>query len=182
MSNIQVFVQWNKSTVFAGESVECQITFTNISQGSNSHQQSSPNPEVRSATLGRDRWKESIPSPIPNAHFHNTSGLTAKAARPSVGLHRSALSLSPPTGTKNALGKKLRSGAPREISLGGQRHKRSVSIVSIGRDISGGGETYIHSQQLGTKRPGRGHTRSSSLQVLPQRTGVDPDPSSCVYS
>lgn len=179
MSNIRVFVQWKNSTVFAGEAVECQITFTNISQVSNPRQKPSPSPELRSPTSGRERWKESLPSQsalTPFAHFHNTSVSTAQAARPNLGLHRSALSLNSSTG-KNALG--ISSGAPREVSFRGQRHKRSVSIVSMVGEASVAGETYIYSQTPGPKRPSRGHTRAASLQVLPRRTGVDPGPSSC---
>lgn len=62
--------------------------------------------------------------------------------------------------------------------MGGQRHKRSVSIVSMGGEASVASESYIHGQTLGSTRPGRGHTRAASLQVLPRRTGVDPVPSS----
>lgn len=182
MSNIRVFVQWKNSTVFAGEAVECQITFTNISQSSNPRQNPSPSPELRSPTSGRKRWKESLPSQsasTPFAHFHSSS--VSKAARPNTGLHRSALSLNSSTGTNHAVGTKLSSGTPREIIPGGQRHKRSVSIVSMGGEASVASETYIHGQTLGPKRPGRGHTRTTSLQVLPRRTGVDPGPLSCRY-
>lgn len=184
MSNIRVFVQWKNSAVFAGEAVECQITFTNISQVSNPRQNPAPSPELLSPTSGRERWKEALPSqsaPTPFARFHSTSVSTAKAARPNVDLHRSALSLTSSTGTKHALGTGFPSSAPRDVILGGQRHKRSVSIVSMGGETSVASETYLHNQTLGPKRPGRGHTRAASLQVLPRRTGVDPGPSSCGY-
>lgn len=184
MSNIRVFVQLKNSTVFAGETVECQITFTNISQISNPRQKPSPSPELPGTTSGRERWKESLPSqsaPTSLAHFHSTSLSTGKGALPNIGPHRSTLSLNSSAGIKHALGTKLPSGAPRENNLGGQRHKRSVSIVSMGGEVSVASETYMHSQTLGTKRPGRGHTRAASLHVLPRRTGVDPGPSSCGF-
>ncbi|KAK0747723.1 Rgp1-domain-containing protein [Apiosordaria backusii] len=54
----------------------------------------------------------------------------------------------------------------------GHGHKRSVSIVSIGSSVSTiGGLDDVQSSNAGSanpKRSGRGHTRASSLQILPR--------------
>ena len=179
MSDIRVQVQWKNSTVFAGEEIECEITFRNISQSSNIHRTSSPSSLLRNAALGRERWKESLPSQsAQNAlgHSHNTPRSLAKTSHPSVGAHRTTLSLNVQTGTKHGPGTIHQASASSEVGVDNQKHKRSVSIVSIGGDTGTANENYKIGHSQVPNRPGRGHARAPSLQVLPRRTGVDSGP------
>lgn len=62
------------------------------------------------------------------------------------------------------------SDASKNDSVGQQKHKRSVSIVSIGKEPTIAAESYV--QPLALKRPGRGHARAASLQVPSHKTGI----------
>lgn len=64
--------------------------------------------------------------------------------------------------------------ASKNDSVGQQKHKRSVSIVSIGKEPTISAESYIH--PLALKRPGRGHARAASLQVPSRKTGIELGP------
>lgn len=179
MSDIRVQVQWKNSTVFAGEEIECEIIFRNISQSSSIHRTLSPSPVLRNPASGRERWKESLPSQsAQNAlgHFHSTHGSLAKTSHANVGAHRSTSSLNSQTGTRHGLGTKFQGSASNEVGVDNQKHKRSVSIVSIGGDTGIASESHQIGHSQVPKRPGRGHARAASLQVLPRRTVVDSGP------
>lgn len=163
-------MQWKNSTVFAGEDIECQITFKNISQCSTTREGSSLSPELCTSALGRGRWKESIASQsaqIPSRQPQNPASSTPQNP---LTVHRSALSLSAQSSRRQGLTGIYSSDASKNNSVGQQKHKRSVSIVSIGKEPRIAAETYVH--PLALKRPGRGHARSASLQVPSHKTGI----------
>lgn len=173
MSNIRVFVQWKNSTVFAGEDIECQITFKNISQCSTTRANSSFGPELCTSATSRGRWKESIasqPAQIPSRQSQNFAASTSQNPLP---VHRSALSLSVQSPRRQVLTGISSSDASKTDSVG-QKHKRSVSIVSIGKEPTIAAEAYVH--PLSLKRPGRGHARAASLQVPSHKTGIEQGP------
>lgn len=64
--------------------------------------------------------------------------------------------------------------ASKNDSVGQPKHKRSVSIVSIGKEPTIAAESYVH--PLALKRPGRGHARAASLQVPSHKTGIELGP------
>lgn len=89
-------------------------------------------------------------------------------------MHRPALSLSAQSSRRQALTGVFSSDASKNDSVGQQKHKRSVSIVSIGKEPTIAAESYVH--PLALKRPGRGHARAASLQVPSHKTGIELGP------
>lgn len=175
MSNVRVFVQWKNSTVFAGEDIECQITFKNISQCSTTNGNSSLSPELWTSASSRGRWKESFasqPAQIPTSQSKNLAASTAQNPLTKSSAYRSASSFSAQSPRRQDLTGVFSSDALKVVSVGQQKHKRSVSIVSIGKEPTISTEPYVH--QLALKRPGRGHARAASLQVLAHKTGIEP--------
>ncbi|KAE8149328.1 Rgp1-domain-containing protein [Aspergillus avenaceus] len=167
-SDIQVFVKWKEQTIFAGEDVECTITFKNVAEGNvdaNNNRQLSPQRKtsrVGSTTSHSDSFF-SLKSP--RNLFSNPSrrsSATFSKRRPS---HRVSSSLSSPLIGSHSFPPPT---TPRHGQPSGHKHKRSVSILSI--DSEGGGDrTPRTSSQYSRSRPARGHGRSASLQVVPRR-------------
>ncbi|PYH90784.1 intracellular protein transport protein [Aspergillus ellipticus CBS 707.79] len=164
--DIQVFVKWKEQTIFAGEDVECIITFKNVAEtnvepragGQASHQrQPSRATSSHSESLFSLRspqkfffspHRRSVPTIPKKSPSHRIS---SSVSSPLIGSHSF-----PPPSTP-------RSGPP----VSG-KHKRSVSILSI--DSEGTGEpTPRTSSQYSRSRPPWGHGRAASLQVLPRR-------------
>ncbi|RYN30242.1 hypothetical protein AA0115_g4986 [Alternaria tenuissima] len=168
-SNIRVFVQWKDSTVFAGEDIECTITFKNVA---------SPEGRDRSPVLrqngfatggGRQRKLPPVHSSTRPSGSRNSS--FASQLPPShLRGHRPALSLHTPS---TAGGR--RSPVPPSVihgnNTGTPKHGRSVSIVSLGTDA---GTEVSHERGIPIRRPARGHGRSASLQVVPGRPNSYP--------
>ena len=172
MSDIRVSVQWKSSTVFAGEEVACTITFKNVAQPRSLRRSPSPS-QSRGHTSHRERWKEALPmrsaqSPGIAAHRNSSSlpGFVTSKAR----MHKQTSSLSTSNGFAPAPVSGLREGVPTTSRGGESKHRRSVSIVSLGGET--GDETSPQGQHMSSGRPTRGHTRSASLQVLPRRGAV----------
>ena len=171
MSNIRVFVQWKNSTVFAGEDIECQLTFKNISQCSTTRGNSSLTAEMKTSVSSRGRWKESLASQIPSSQFHSLAASTSQTPLTKYGAHRSALSLSSQSPRRQNLSGISFGGGSKDFSVGQQKHKRSVSIVSIGKEPMSSTEADVHSPA--SKRPGRYHARAASLQVPTHKTRIE---------
>ena len=171
-SNIRVFVQWKDSTVFAGEDIECTITFKNVAlpEGRNGtpatrhngfatggdRQRKLPVPPVHSSTRPSVSRKSSFTSQLPPAH---TRG------------HRPALSLHTPSTPGGHQSPATPSAAQANSSTGGQKHGRSVSIISLGTEAA---TEASHERGISIRRPARGHGRSASLQVVPGRPNSYP--------
>lgn len=177
MSDIRVSVQWKTSTVFAGEDVECKITFKNVSQSGRSP---SPDSHIRNSGTHRERWRETLPShPLQNGADPSSRQPTpvARFSQANHRTHKSTLSLSAQNGMRQASFPEAKGSMVRGSVLGDSQHRRSVSIVSIGGD--GIQETTVHTQPSSFRRPGHGHARAASLQVLPKRNGLSsPGPTS----
>ncbi len=172
MSDIRVSVQWKNSTVFAGEDVECTITFKNISQARSLRRSPSPSSQLRSHSSPRERWKETLPmrsaQNLDNTGHRNSPSLSG-LSQPRSKLHKQALSLSTSNGLPQAP-LDVQDGMAKGPRAGNNKHRRSVSIVSLG------GETIDQAQSpgpvLSSVRPGHGHARAASLQILPRHTGT----------
>jgi hypothetical protein len=169
-SNIRVFVQWKNATVFAGEDVECTITFKNVALPEGRGR--SPGRAQNGFAPGGERQRK-----LPPVHsstrpsVSRNSSFASQIPPPShIRGHRPALSLSTPT---NAGGG--RSPAPQSAAFGnntgGHSHGRSLSIISLGTDAA----TEVNRDKSGTPgRPMRGHARSGSLQIVPGRPNSYP--------
>jgi hypothetical protein len=173
-SNIRVFVQWSEQTIFAGEDIECQITFKNVAAIPNAPR-SSPHPgSLNGFSLSEGRERKSTPLQTPAAQGKNTTSQNSRAAQSSRG-HRSALSLNVPVGggrSNQAHGPKT--SGDNDVGIEGRSHKRSVSIISLGISEDPGDEAVTHRNVTeGSRRPSRGHARASSLQIVPRRTGTN---------
>ncbi|KAJ5081873.1 hypothetical protein NUU61_010137 [Penicillium alfredii] len=151
-SNIQVFVKWKDQTIFAGEDVECIITFKNVAD---------KGPEAGNGAEGASHQRKL--SRVAN-HTQNSNSDSFFSFRSPQSLFSSRRSYSivashsfPPTSTPST----PRSWQP------GHSHKRSVSILSI--DSEGKPEQTPLPHHFNRPRPVRGHGRSASLQVAPRR-------------
>ena len=177
MSDIRVSVQWKNASVFAGEDVECVITFKNVSQANYAPKSPSPNSQPRAASFGRDRWKECLPQHSANrslGHTRNNSISTAEKPSQAIsGSHKPVLALSTPHGSRQNLAIGLKDATKPTVNSGyNGRHRRSVSIVSISGDPLTSQYDQKQRQASNSKRPGRNHARAASLQGLPWKTGM----------
>ena len=162
--------------MFAGEDVECVITFKNVSQAQFYPPKSpSPNSQPRVAGFGRDRWKESLPQHSANRSLgHTRNNSISNAEKPSQAIsrsHKPALSLSTSHDTRQNPAIGLKDTTKPTVNSGHNgRHRRSVSIVSIGGDPL----QYDQKQRQAStsKRPGRNHARAASLQGIPWKMGM----------
>ncbi|KAK2625738.1 hypothetical protein QTJ16_005050 [Diplocarpon rosae] len=167
LTNIRVFVQWTEQTVFAGEDIECLVTFKNIASVPSSR--TSLHPSSANVPTQADRQRKTAISQI-----RNNASLSPRAPFSSRG-HRTTVSLSVPatSAAPQPVMPASWNGAPLKIAqAGGNSHKRSVSIISIG--ASEGCMDDIVSHGGFSERPRcspRGHERSASLQVIPRRRG-----------
>ena len=133
MSNIKVYVQWERLAVFAGEDVKCTITFKNDAGSSDRSRSNSPIAQGREHGSDRDRWRPEPYSQSPlNANTTRRPTLTQKDyLRAQLG-HRPTLSLNSSLGGPHAPVSRLPTPKDlKKISAVDQKHKRSVSIVSI---------------------------------------------------
>jgi len=179
LTNIRVFVQWTQQTVFAGEDIECQITFKNIANTPTPPRTSlHPSSANGSASASADRQRKTAVSQI-----KDNSSVAPRSSSSSKG-HRTTLSLNvpaAPNGPQSASG--LFNGASSRASKDGNPHKRSVSIISIGASEGGGDDFTSHGSFSERPRGGaRGHARSASLQMVPRRHAMNGGPPSGIGS
>jgi len=173
MSDVRVSVQWKSSVVFAGEDLECIITFKNVSQAYHVRNSSSPSFHLRGQSTGRERWKESLPHHGADrsiGHTRNNSTFKGGYSQETSRIHRPPSYLASPIDTRHSIG--IAEAPSAEGNTKNDRHKRSVSIVSLGNDAHQTQNARYDSQTPTPRRPGRGHARAASLQVLPWRSGV----------
>jgi hypothetical protein len=171
-SDIQVFVRWKEQTIFAGEDVECIITFKNVAENNYAEPARGVQPPSQRKTsrplnngINGDSYF-SAKSPH-SSFFHNPRRTLvqtprqktfSRSHRPSASLGAFATSHSfPPHYTASTLSQEQ---SPN------QRHRRSVSILSIDSEV--GNDRSPVPSQFSRSRPLRGHGRSASLQISPQ--------------
>ncbi|RMZ71050.1 intracellular transport [Pyrenophora seminiperda CCB06] len=169
-SNIRVFVQWKDSTVFAGEDIECTITFKNVAPPEGHDR--SPTRRPNGFAMGGERQRKL------NVPVHSST-------RPSVSRNSSFASQLPPSHARghgpalSIYAPSTAGGRPSAVppspahgnNASGQKHGRSVSIVSLGTEA---GTELSHDRGIPVRRPARGHGRSASLQVVPGRPNSYP--------
>ncbi|KAL8706808.1 MAG: hypothetical protein Q9201_000179 [Fulgogasparrea decipioides] len=166
MSNIQVSVEWERSAVFAGENIECVITFKNTAQVPNSIRTVT---QIRNHNSPRERWKDNnsphflqqVPEQFPRQSSSNnhTKG------------HRNTSSLKSPRSVAAAASASCNEkNVQAEQKSIDRRHRRSISIVSISGDAASAERTPL--AVPAPRRPGQSHGRAASLHILPQRYTV----------
>lgn len=165
-SDIQVFVTWKDQTIFAGEDVECIITFKNVAE-------SNANPSHGDQPSHQRRHSRAVNTPSNSESFFSLKSPFSQSRRsypisPSKKpFHRATSSLNSPWFGSHSFPppsapSTLRNGPPPS-----HKHKRSVSILSI--DSEGTGEKPASNHPPSRPKPARGHGRSASLQVPPRR-------------
>ncbi|KAJ5319831.1 hypothetical protein N7508_000114 [Penicillium antarcticum] len=168
-SNIQVFVKWKDQTIFAGEDVECTITFKNIAEtgvdasGSEGGQHSRKLSRVANHTANSNS-DSFFGLKSPQALFSGRRSYSISSQRKPY--HRTASSLSTPHVGSHSFPPNSSPSTPRTWQPS-HSHKRSVSILSI--DSEGQTDPTPAPHQYNRPKPVRGHGRSASLQVLPRR-------------
>lgn len=169
-SNIQVFVKWKDQTIFAGEDVECTITFKNVADtGADANNGGEGSQHSRKISRVANHTPNSNSESFfgfksPQALFSGRrSYSTSSQRRPS---HRAASSLSSPLVGSHSFPPNNGPSTPRAWQPG-HNHKRSVSILSI--DSEGQLDPTPSPHHYNRHQPARGHGRSASLQVLPRR-------------
>jgi hypothetical protein len=177
LTNIRVFVQWTDQTVFAGEDVECEITFKNITSNPSPPRTLLHPPAANGFVGGSERQRKS-----PVSQIRNSNGLNLRPPPPARG-HRGTLSLSAPVGVvRSPAGPGSWTGGHTKASQSASTHKRSVSIISIGASESIADDVASHGSVAdGPQRMMGPHKRSASLQILPRRNGMN-GPSSGTFS
>ena len=173
MSDIRVSVQWKNPTVFAGEAIECTITFKNIALAPSVRRSPSPNPHNASHGSHRERWKETLPMrPVygPTSAMHRKSPSVSGFSQPHARTHKQASSLNSANGFPRSPMVNVHYGTPETSMPGANKHRRSVSIVSIRGEAAD--ETSPHSQVLTSGRSSHCHARAASLHGMPRRNGL----------
>lgn len=183
-SNIRVFIRWDDQTVFAGEDIKCSITFKNIARPPSQHQTPVDRSRQPSPLLGSPRKPTNASNP--------NNGLAPPTPGRGRG-HRSTLSLNVPATTSARTTQWIPpppQPQPPPPTRPAHTHQRSLSIVSMGSPAPAddGAQSNGHGHAAangngngssnGHRRPGRGHGRSTSLQISPRGGGVLAGPQS----
>jgi hypothetical protein len=165
-SNIRVSVHFSKSTVFAGEDVECTITFKNTAREPGSERSPSRSP-VGLHPPDRQRRITPIQTNTRPSISRNSSFGPNIPAHLKRG-HRPTHSLGAPP--------RLSNGPLPETQLGDDeaKHGRKLSIISMGTDTAAGGGEQGRMGHEQAWKSARGHGRSSSLQTVPRRGKASP--------
>ncbi|KAA8893945.1 Rgp1-domain-containing protein [Sphaerosporella brunnea] len=180
MSDIRVFVTFPESpAVFAGETLQCKITFKNVSQksgpkGPTSSLLSSPTGNGFSLgnSLGARIPPLASPLQIPAGRSSGRISPRATSSRPPSTGFKLSLPHAPPSARSPVVPS---SPVATSDSRSGHKHQRTVSIVSISSDA--GIENGRASREAGLRSPppmprSRGHGRVASLQITPGKHAV----------
>jgi hypothetical protein len=175
-SNIRVFAQWKNPTVFAGEDIECTITFKNTALPEG--RDKSPARKANGFAPGGERQRK-----LPPVHSSTRPSVSRNSSFTSLGgpaqhlrSHRPALSVQ----TASSTGDRSRSPQPYGAAFNNgsatptptHAHGKSLSIISLGTEVATEGS---HERAApASRRPLRAHGRSASLQVVPGRPSPFP--------
>ena len=159
-SAIRAYVDWRKSAVFAGEEVECVITFTNITPV--------PIREGHEAVASQTYERSSKYQESHGANTVKIKSQTPLAQKLHKANHRQNLSLNLTKSNINGSSSKQEMDVPVRGDKGGYKHERSLSITSIGI----GSEKGVRSTMTGhTPDFRKNHGRSASLQIVSWGSG-----------
>ncbi|KAL8778907.1 MAG: hypothetical protein Q9213_007192 [Squamulea squamosa] len=161
MSNIRVSVEWDKTAVYAGENVDCVITFKNVAQASSPDWTASRTSNHNSL---RDRWKNDTATHLRPQNPSRSPRYGSST--PIIKEHRNAL-FRDSAWSANPASSRIKVGVDhdKEQTPTRQRHRSSVSILSIDGEHAPSGKAFP--TVLTSKQLSHGHGRATSLQVLP---------------
>lgn len=166
MSNVKLSVQWKNSATRAGDNVECTITFKNTSLPENACSRMASLP---SSSLKGDSGRESLPSFQEQPQSRKPLNYEVMNLHTKGGTHRSTSSDDSPLSLKQASKYSLQDTSFRTLQDTNHKpHKRSISIVSIGDETLSMDKHHKNFQSVASRKPGRGHGRALSVQVMPR--------------
>jgi RAB6A-GEF complex partner protein 2 len=173
-------VRWKEQTIFAGEAVECIITFKNVAENSNSESSGHPQhppPKTPRAVNASSNGDSYFSLKNPQDHFFHNNRLSVSQNSRQKSLnwgHRPSASAGSPFISHSFPPLHNTSNLGHERSQN-NKHKRSVSILSL--ESEGGTDRVPIPSQFNRSRPVRGgHGRSASLQISPRTVGIDDIP------
>ncbi|KAF7189836.1 40S ribosomal protein S8-B [Pseudocercospora fuligena] len=183
-SNIRAYVRWKEPTVYAGEEIECIITFKNIAKLSSRRKDNEVNGNGNSTNHSRRtslvpgsvphsrKSSAQVSKPVPLSRAPSTTAASTKGGPVGRG-HRPTLSLNVGgASSRGSNGPPSSYQAPTPGSAKpGAGHGRSLSIMSMGSEAVSEGRTPTAT--LG-KRPVKAHGRSASLQYTPSLSAQSP--------
>ncbi|CAG7931994.1 unnamed protein product [Penicillium olsonii] len=166
-SDIQVFVKWKDQTIFAGENVECTITFKNVADTSAESNPESLHSRKGSRVANHTNHTSSNSESFFGFTFPGRRSFSISSQRKPY--HRTASSLNTPlTPGSHSFPPNNGPSTPRTWQPG-HSHKRSVSILSIDSEGQADPSPSPLQHHSARSKPARGHGRSASLQVPPRR-------------
>lgn len=168
-SSIRVFVRWTEQTVFAGEDVECEIIFKNVASTTTPSTSSLRPLPTNGFAVGAERHKTA-----PASH-NQSSSLSPRTGMPNRG-NRTSLSPTVPVPLQASPAEtEMWSGSQARAPSEASTHKRSVSIISMGKSESATTDRFSANGSLAERagRAPKGHGRSASLQIVPRRHGAN---------
>ena len=164
-SNIHVFVRFKEPSVFAGEDVECTITFRNVANlqqasssdprgGTHSRRASLVEQVASTPRVPSSGWNKENPRLAAAKLYHDHNNVNRG--------HKATTSLSIPASS----GIPLTSSAIPSAANSFAKHQRSVSIISLGsQDVENDHQKQI-AQKAQRTRPDLGHKRASTVQIF----------------
>ncbi|PNS16738.1 RAB6A-GEF complex partner protein 2 [Sphaceloma murrayae] len=168
-SNIRTYVQWKDSSVFAGEDIECIITFKNIARTAQQRErdvaegkQGSRFDTLRPILERQRTVTQSTAFTKPS--FARLPSIASGTTAPSGRGHRPTISMTVAPNTPQTGWSSNTSTGPGRPA---KAHGRSLSILSLGTDA--GGSPARNTNVAQTRRGV--HGRSASLQFVPRSTG-----------
>lgn len=169
-SSIRVFIRWSEHSVFAGEDVNCEITFKNVASLQDPNRGLVQNGRIH-APVSSDRIRKH--PPLTSAASNLRRSVSTRPAAPDRG-HRSTLSLNLAT-TDGRSERGIDSWKDSHSKAGTESgaHRKSVSIISLGQSESALDDSKSHASFApGSRRPSKTHGRAASLQIVPRRNNL----------
>ena len=181
MSKIQVNVKWDTQATFAGEEVECIITFQNATQPPSSSVSLLSNASHRAMGSRRSQRKLDLlgsqPRPTgvafssgnPSFQGQEARRMDSQYDRPST-----TASYQPSSGQYSLHGKPEYQRNHMSRLNPRNHHSRSISIISMGSRSSSGSAGQNNTGSKPSAVGKKSHSRSASLQNMPDRRGSRP--------
>ncbi|EEH42219.1 uncharacterized protein PADG_07039 [Paracoccidioides brasiliensis Pb18] len=153
-SDMQVFVRWKEQTIFAGEDVECIITFKNVTLNDSSTDDSASQKHIRRGSRpmnGVVSGGNYSPAKSLNPFsFNNRRSLATSPRNRQQGsdkAHRTAASLSSPLALSSSFPSTTTLPKNNAAQFPGHRHKRSLSIISLEPEKQGSASFQVFSKR-----------------------------------
>lgn len=165
--------------MFAGEDIECTITFKNIATPPGADRSPVRPSKQNGFAQGGDRQRKVLPLPSSTTRpsISRNSSFSSQLPPPHLRGHKPTLSLNTPSFPGGRRSPVSVGGGNNGSSAPGHKHGRSLSIISLGTDAGDVGHERGVSGPP-PRRPARGHGRSASLQVMPGKGNAFSGPKS----